>query len=129
MATVSYLNSDLTFNRAAIMSAAWASARVAVARNQAAKRDKWWMPLTLRQAFADALRRVWDLAKGHRASIAHFAAAKAEDSRRSALPVTEREALNLRDARAIAPMTDSTRRMVADIVAIDVRAASLGLRL
>ena len=84
---------------------------------------------TLREAFRDALRRTWDLARGQHACRQHHATTLAETARRTTLPAVEREVLNLRDARAIAPMHDSTRRMVADLVAIDARAATLGVRL
>jgi hypothetical protein len=75
------------------------------------------------------MRRAWDLARGQRACLRHRLAATAETARRSSLPVIEREVMDLRDARAIAPMTDSTRAMVADLVAIDARALALGVRL
>ena len=75
------------------------------------------------------MRRAWDLARGQRACHRHRIAAAAEAARRSALPAIEREVLNLRDARAIAPMLDSTRRMVAELCGINARALALGVAL
>ena len=123
------LTCDGRYDRSAITSAAWAMARAALVP---ARPIRGYTPPplpTLRQAFAAGMRRAWDLARGQRACIEHHAVATAETTRRSTLPAVEREVLNLRDAHAIAPMTDSTRRMVADLVAIDARAATLGVRL
>jgi hypothetical protein len=129
MATVSYLNPDHSFNRASIMRQAWAAARAALVPPRPIRGFTPAPRPTLREAFKEALRRAWDLARGQRACQQHKVTTVAETARRSALPAVEREVLNLREARAIAPMTDSTLRMVADLVAIDVRAASLGIRL
>ena len=123
------LTCDGHYDRSAITSTAWAMARAALVRPRPI-RGYTPPPLpTLRQAFADGMRRAWDLARGQRACHRHRLAVVAEDARRSALPAVEREVLGLRDAHAIAPMTDSTRRMVADLVAIDARAATLGVSL
>ena len=123
------LTTDGRYDRSAITSAAWAMARAALIPPRPI-RGYAPPPLpTLRQAFAAGMRRAWDFARGQRACIQHHTATVAETARRSALPVVEREVLNLRDARAIAPMLDSTRRMVADLVAIDARAMALGVRL
>ncbi len=123
------LTLDGRYDRSAIMSAAWAMAQAALVPARPI-RSYTPPPLpTLREAFADGLRRAWDLARGHRACIEHHAAAVAETTRRGTLPAVEREILALRDAHAIAPMIDSTRRMVADLVAIEARAAALGVRL
>ena len=123
------LTCDGRYDRSAITSAAWAMARAALVP---ARPIRGYVPPplpTLRQAFAAGMRRAWDLARGQRACHRHRIAAAAETTRRSTLPAVEREVLNLRDARAIAPMHDSTRRMVADLVAIDARAATLGVSL
>ena len=115
------------FDRSAIMRQAWAAARAALVPPRPIRGFTPAPRPTLREAFKEALRRAWDLARGQRACLRHHVAAAAEDARRSALPAVEREILALRDARAIAPMTDSTRRMVADLVAINARAAALGV--
>ena len=128
-ATRPLLTCDGRYDRSAITSAAWAMARAALVP---ARPIRGYTPPplpTLRQAFAAGMRRAWDLARGQRACHQHYVAAMAEAARRAVLPAVEREVLNLRDARAIAPMTDSTRRMVADLVAIDARALAIGVRL
>jgi hypothetical protein len=117
------------FDRSAIMRQAWAAARAALMPPRPIRGFTPAPRPTLREAFKEALRRAWDLARGQRACAEHHAAAEAETARRSALPAVERDALNLRDAHTVAPMTDSTRRMVADLVAIEARAAALGIRL
>ena len=113
------------FDRAAIMRTAWASARHAVARNEAARRDRWWLPLSLREAFADALRRQWDLARGYRACELHRIAQAAEAQRRALLPVVERRVAELTEARMFAVHIDATREMIATLSAIDAQLASL----
>ena len=118
-----------SYDLSAIMRQAWAAARAALVPPRPIRGFTPAPRPTLREAFKEALRRAWDLARGQRACIEHHAVATAETTRRSTLPAVEREVLNLRDARAIAPMTDSTRRMVADLVAIDARAAALGVPL
>ena len=118
-----------SYDLSAIMRQAWAAARAALVPPRPIRGFTPAPRPTLREAFKEALRRAWDLARGQRACIEHHAVATAETTRRSTLPAAEREVLNLRDARAIAPMTDSTRRMVADLVAIDAHAAALGVRL
>ncbi len=90
------------FDRAAIMRTAWACARHAVVRNEATPRSRWWMPLTLREAFADALRRQWDLARGHRACELHRIEQAAEAKRIAALPAMERRIVELTEARMLA---------------------------
>ena len=117
------------FDRSAIMRQAWAAARAALVPPRPIRGFTPAPRPTLREAFKEALRRAWDLARGQRACAEHRAAAEAETARRAIMPAVEREILALRDARAIAPMTDSTRRMVADLVAIDARAAALGVTL
>jgi hypothetical protein len=117
------------FDRSAIMHQAWATARAALVPPRPIRGFTPAPRPTLREAFKEALRRAWDLARGQRACHQHRAATMSETVRRSALPAIEREVLALRDARAIAPMTDSTRAMVADLVAIDARALALGVRL
>jgi hypothetical protein len=118
-----------SYDLSAIMRQAWAAARAALVPPRPIRGFTPAPRPTLREAFKEALRRAWDLARGQRACHQHHAAAMAETARRSALTAVEREVLNLRDARALAPMADSTRRMVADLVAIDARAAALGVRL
>lgn len=118
-----------TYDRSAIMSAAWAMARAAVAPGRPIRGYTPPPPPSLRDAFAAGLRRAWDLARGQRACIEHSAVMAVEDARRAALPAVEREILALREARALAPMTDSTRRMVAELAAIDAQAATMGIRL
>lgn len=117
------------FNRSAILRTAWASARHAVARNEAARRDKWWMPLTLREAFADALRRQWDLARGHRACEMHRIAQAAEAKRVAALPVVERRVAELSEARMLAEHIDSTAEMLRTVAAIDAQLVDLQVSL
>ena len=121
----SLLTPDHHFDRSAIMTSAWSSARHAVARNDAAHRDRWWLPLTLREAFADALRRQWDLARGHRACELHRIAQAAEARRRALLPIVERRLAELREARMFAHHIDATREMIATVSAIDAQLASL----
>ena len=123
------LTADGRYDRSAITSAAWVMARAALVPPRPI-RGYTPPPLpTLREAFAAGMRRAWDLARGQRACLQHHATAAAETARRAVLPAVEREVLNLRDARAIAPMTDSTRAMVVDLVAIDARALALGVSL
>ena len=117
------------FDRSAIMHQAWAFARAALVPPRPIRGFTPAPRPPLREAFADGLRRAWDLARGQRACIEHRAAAEAETARRAILPAVEREILALRDARAIASMTDSTRRMVAELAAINSRAAALGVTL
>jgi hypothetical protein len=117
------------FDRSAIMHQAWVAARAALVPPRPIR---GFIPAprpTLREAFREALRRAWDLARGQRACHRHHAATVVETARRAVLPSVEREVLALRDARAIAPMLDSTRAMVADLVAIDARALALGVTL
>ena len=121
----SLLTPDHRFNRSAILTAAWVSARCVVARNEAARRDKWWMPLTLREAFSDALRRQWDLARGHRACELHRLAQAAEAQRRATLSAPERCLVELREARMFAVHIDATREMIATVAAIDAQLAGL----
>ena len=115
----------IPLNRSAILRAAWASARHAVACNEADRRDKWWMPLTLREAFADALRRQWDLARGHRACELHRIAQAAEAKRVADLPVVERRLVELTEARMLAVHIDSTTEMLRTLSAIDAQLAGL----
>ncbi len=119
------LTPKYAFDRATIMRTAWASARHAVVRNEAARRDKWWMPLTLREAFASALRRQWDLARGYRACELHRIAQAAEAERRAALPIIERRIVELTEARMLAVHIDSTREMFRTVAAIDAQLADL----
>ena len=119
------LTPDHAFDRGAIMRTAWACARQAVVRNEAARRNKWWLPLTLREAFADALRRQWDLARGHRACELHRIAQAAEAKRRVTLSAAERCLIDLREARMLAEHIDATREMIATVAAIDAQIASL----
>ncbi len=114
-----------TFDRAAIMRTAWTCARHSVVRNDAARRDKWWTPLSLREAFASALRRSWDLARGHRACEMHRIAQAAENARRATLPIVERRIVELTEARMLAVHIDSTREMFRTVAAIDAQLASL----
>jgi hypothetical protein len=117
------------FDRSAIMRQAWAFARAALVSSRPIRGYTPSPPPTLRQAFADGLRRAWDLARGHRACAEHRVAVEAETARRAILPAIERDVLALHDARAIAPMLDSTRAMVAELVAINAQAAALGVTL
>ena len=121
----SLLTPDHHFDRGAIMRTAWACARNAVACNEAARRDRWWMPLTLREAFASALLRQWDLARGHRACELHRIAQAAEARRRTLLPIAKRRIAELSEARMFAVHIDSTREMLAIVAAIDAQIASL----
>ena len=118
-----------SYDLSAIMRQAWAAARAALVPPRPIRGFTPALRPTLREAFKEALRRAWDLARGQRACIEHHAVATAETTRRSSLPAIEREVLNLRDARAIAPMLDSDRALVAELVAIDARAAALGVSL
>ena len=118
-----------SYDLSAVMRQAWAFARAALVPPRPIRGFTPAPRPTLREAFADGLRRAWGLARGQRACAEHRVAAEAETARRAILPAVEREVLALRDARAIVPMTDSTRRMVADLVAIDARAAVLGVTL
>ena len=118
-----------SYDLSAIMRRAWASTRAALVPPRPIRGFTPEPRPTLREAFKEALRRAWDMARGQRACHRHHAATEVETARRAVLPSVEREVLALRDARALAPMTDSTRRMVADLVAIDARAAALGVRL
>ena len=113
------------FDRAAIMKSAWINARGHVARNEAAPRDKWWMPLSLCEAFASALRRQWDLARGHRACELHRIAQAAEAQRRVTLSAAERCIVELREARMLVTHIDATREMFATVAAIDAQLAAL----
>ena len=119
------LTPDYAFNRSAIMRAAWTCARHAVTRNEAAPRSRWWAPLSLHEAFADALRRQWDLARGHRACELHRIAQAAEAKRRATLSAAERCLLELREARMLATHIDATREMIATVAAIDAQLAGL----
>ena len=118
-----------SYDLSAIMRQAWAAARAALVPPRPIRGFTPAPRPTLREAFKEALRRAWDLARGQRACHRHRLAAAAEDARRSALPAVEREVLALRDARAIAPMLDSDRAMVAELSAISARAAALGVAL
>ena len=117
------------FDRSAIMCQAWAFARAALVPPRPFRGFTPAPRPTLRETFADALRRTWDLARGQRACLEHRAVAEAEGGCRSALPDVERQVLALRDAYAIAPMTNSIRSMMVDLVAIEARAAALGVSL
>ncbi len=119
------LTSTHAFDRAAIMRTAWACARHAVVRNEAGPRSRWWMPLTLREAFASALRRQWDLARGHRACELHRLEQAAEATRRATLPDVERRIVELTEARMLAVHIDSTTAMLRTVAAIDAQLASL----
>ena len=121
----SLLTPDHTFDRGAIMRTAWTCAHHAVTRNDAARRDRWWSPLGLREAFRDALRRQWDLARGHRACELHRLAQAAEAQRRATLSAPERCLVELREARMFAVHIDATREMLATVAAIDAQLASL----
>ena len=126
---MSLLTPNHHFDRSAILTAAWASARHAVTHNEAARRDKWWSPLGLREAFRDALRRQWDLAKGHRACKLHRIAQAAEAQRRAALPAIERRVADLTEARMFAVHIDSTTEMLRTLSAIDARLADMQVSL
>ena len=124
-----FLLPSSSYDLSAIMRQAWAAARAALVPPRPIRGFTPAPRPTLREAFKEALRRAWDFARGQRACLQHHAATVAETGRRAVLPSVEREVLTLRDARALAPMTDSTRRMVADLVAIDARALALGVML
>ncbi len=83
------------------------------------------LPLSLREAFADALRRQWDLARGYRACELHRIAQAAEAKRRATLPIVERRIVELTEARMLAVHIDSTREMFRTVAAIDAQLASL----
>ena len=121
-----FITSDGAFDRSAIMSAAWAMARASVAPGRPIRGYTPPPPPTLRDAFAAGLRRAWDLARGQRACIEHRAA---ETARRATVPADVHVVEDLLQARTAALMIDSTRRMVAELAAIDAQAAALGLRL
>ena len=114
------------FDRSAIMSAAWAMARAAVAPGRPVRGYTPPPPPALRDAFAAGLRRAWDLARGQRASAEHRAA---ETVRRATVPADVLVVEDLLEARTAALMIDSTRRMLAELAAIDAQAAALGIRL
>ncbi len=82
-------------------------------------------PLTLRDAFASALRRQWDLARGHRACELHRIEQAAEAKRIASLPVIERRLIELTEARMLAVHIDSTTAMLRTVAAIDAQLASL----
>ena len=111
-----FLNLDLSFDRAAIMRSAWAQARVDLARNTRAG-----IPCTLRSCFADALRSKWDIARGVRATRLWRIERAAEEKRRLTLVPIERERLELFDARIIARHIDSFAAMISTVDAIDAR--------
>lgn len=117
------------FDRSAIMGAAWAMARAAVAPGHPIRGYTPPPPPSLRDAFAAGLRRAWDLARGQRASAEHRAMMVLEDTRRAALPAREAAHADLLEARTAALMIDCTRRMVVELAAIEVQAAALGIRL
>ena len=124
-----FLIASGTFDRSAIMRAAWAMARAAVAPGRSI-RGYTSPPLpALRDAFADGLRRAWDLARGQRAGAEHLAMMVLEDARRAALSAHEAAHAQLLEARTAALMIDSDRRMVAELAAIDAQAAALRIRL
>ncbi len=106
------------------MRTAWAAARHAVVRNEAAPRSRWWMPLTLREAFADALRRQWDLARGHRACELHRIEQAAEAERAHLCRSSSAHRRADRGPHAGGHI-DSTREMLRTVAAIDAQLASL----
>lgn len=120
MADGRYLNLDLTFNRAALMRAAWAKARFAAAK----------YGTTLREELSDALRRLWDQAKAYR-SIALWRAqvaaqAEAEAARRAVLPAGVVALEDARSALLLAEMSDGVASHEA-VAAARAHVASLQL--
>ena len=109
------------------MRAAWSQARADLARHERCRKLVSFDigTLTLRQAFAAALRRQWNIAKGVRATRLWQIERDAEAKRRQTLPPREATILNLQDARFVANMIDSTSRMLAEVAAIDAQIASL----
>ena len=122
MATASYINSDCTFNRSAIMSAAWASARAMIVPPRPIRGFKPMPRPTLRAAFKQALRRIWDLARGELACARHRV-------EMDALSAPERIVVALRQDFLCASMIDSLPAMIAEQVAVQARAAALGVSL
>ena len=104
------------FDRSAIMLAVHAEARRQVERAAAIGCTK---PLRYAVAFRDASANVWASARVHRECFLRDAAL-------AALPAAH---ASLLQARTAALMIDSTRRMVAELAAIDAQAAALGILL
>ncbi len=124
-----FLDPTGRFDRPAIMRAAWAMARAAVAPGRPIRGYTPPPPPSMRDAFAAGLRRAWDLARGQRACAEHRAMMVVEDARRATAPADVLAVEDLLEARTAALMIDSTRRMLAELAAIDAQAAALGIRL
>ncbi len=103
-----------SYDGRAIMALAHAEARANVAR--AAARG---VVRRYRAALKCALSSAWETARAHRYCFDR-------DRRLAALPASHAAILAERTA---ALMIDSDRRMVAELAAIDARAAAMGLRL
>ena len=128
MAGQRYLNPDLSYNRADMMCAAWATARVSFA--QASAPGRFQRATTLQAEFKDALRRLWDLAKSYR-SIALWhaevaAQAEAETARRAALTANVVAIEDARYALMLAEHNDTVRGHEL-VVAARVRLTALEL--
>lgn len=95
-----YLNPDLTYNRAAIMRAAWAKAHHWVKVDATSSGPFKACITTARSHLSLALRDVWDLALNERGTAVWKAEREAgftaEAARRAALPVCE---LQIEDAQ------------------------------
>ncbi len=85
-----FLTLSGAFDRSAIMSAAWASARAMIIPPRPIRGFKPTPRPTLRAAFKQALRRIWDLARGHRACELARAERVTQTVTIAALPAAER---------------------------------------
>lgn len=116
MATSPYLNPGLAFNRSAIMAAVHVECRRIIAR---AVEIGCARPVRYAMAFRDASASIWEAARIHRECAIR-------DARHAVLPVDH---ARLIQARTTTLMIDSTRRMLAELAAIDAQAAAMGVRL
>lgn len=105
------------YDRPAIMARAWTRARNIKARNPKA---------SLRDCFAEALRRTWDEAKAARGALIWQREQNAAAEAAKALDARTREIAGLHAARIAATGIDSTPRFLAEVRAIETRLAQLG---
>lgn len=100
-----------TFDRAAIMNAAWVKARYAISLSGKKSRFFIYPVITLREALAIALREVWAAARSERDYAAwasdQQAGAAAEAARLAALPDRARAVENASYALAMAEQADA----------------------
>lgn len=125
------LTSSNRFNLSAIMLRAWEIARAEVVSSDRCRRQFPSLGLdaiTVRQAFAAALRKAWGEARGALNYLRWSAERDAEMEARKLLDDRTREILSVRDQRATADGIDSTVRFLATVRQIDARLAALGAR-